>query len=81
MRRVLLLLLATVVGAASALDCQHPNSTPENIECASQALAASDAKLNETYGRVLTLFSGQDEDRWYPASTRTHLVASERAWI
>lgn len=81
MRQVLVLLLATSAGAAFAVDCQNPNSTRENIECASQAFVASDAKLNETYARVLALFSGQDEDRWYPASTREHLIASERAWI
>jgi uncharacterized protein YecT (DUF1311 family) len=81
MRQVLFLLLTTLAGTASALDCQHPNSTRESIECASQAFAASDAKLNETYGRVLALFPGADEGRWYPASTREHLIASERAWI
>ena len=81
MRRAFLFLLATLAGTASALDCQHPNSTRENIECASRAFAASDAKLNETYGRVLALFSGPDEDRWYPASTKEHLIASERVWI
>lgn len=81
MKYLLFLSLAVVTSPASALDCQHPNSTRENIECASQALTEADAKLNEAYGRVLALFSGQDEDRWYPASTKEHLIASEKAWI
>jgi uncharacterized protein YecT (DUF1311 family) len=81
MRKMLFLLLAIVAGSASALDCQHPNSTRENNQCAYQAFTEADAKLNETYGRVLALFSGQDEDRWYPTSTREHLIASEKAWI
>jgi uncharacterized protein YecT (DUF1311 family) len=81
MRRLCVVLLASMAGSASAIDCQHPNSTPENIQCAAQALADADAKLNETYGHVLGLFSGQDEDRWYPASTKQHLIAAERNWI
>ena len=81
MRCLFMILLASIAGTASATDCQHPNSTSENIQCASQALADADAKLNETYGRVLALFSGADEDRWYPASTKQHLIAAERDWI
>lgn len=81
MRTALFLSLMALTGTASAVDCQHPNSTRENVECASQAFAAADAKLNDTYARVLALLSGQDEDRWYPASTKEHLVAAERAWI
>jgi uncharacterized protein YecT (DUF1311 family) len=81
MKRVFIALLASMVRMASALDCQHPSSTPENIQCASLALADADAKLNEAYDRSLALFSGQDEDRWYPASTKEHLIAAEREWI
>ncbi|WP_083294911.1 lysozyme inhibitor LprI family protein [Burkholderia plantarii] len=66
---------------AWALDCQHPNSTSENIQCASQAFNEADAQLNATYGRVLATLTGPDEGRWYHASTRMHLVAAQRAWI
>jgi uncharacterized protein YecT (DUF1311 family) len=78
-----LVMLMAISSAASALDCQHPNSTPENNQCAALDAAAADTKLNETYQRVLALFEGPNDEagRWYPASTKASLIAAEREWI
>lgn len=70
-----------LIDASLAEDCATPNSTSQNIQCAAKAFEASDLRLNETYNRTLALFSGKNQDQWYPETTKEHLISAEKIWI
>lgn len=78
---VTLLLFAKLMNVASAADCTAPDSTSQNIQCANEAFEASDLRLNEAYNRTLALFSGKNQDQWYPETTKEHLIEAEKNWI
>jgi uncharacterized protein YecT (DUF1311 family) len=72
--------LAAAVGSASAaaLDCSNPKDTPETNQCAAIEQRAAEAKLNQTYQRVLkSLDDGGKES----AASKAKLVIAQRAWV
>jgi uncharacterized protein YecT (DUF1311 family) len=84
-RRVALafVVLLAAAGPAWADDCKNATSTVQMNECMTQDARAADAKLNQTYRRVLATLGGADDDskQSYPASTKASLIEAQRAWV
>ncbi|HEV2681976.1 MAG TPA: lysozyme inhibitor LprI family protein [Rhodanobacter sp.] len=84
-RRIALafVVLLAAGGPAWADDCKNATSTVQMNECMVQGAKVVDAKLNETYRRVLATLDGADDDakQSYPASTKAALIEAQRAWV
>jgi len=57
---------------APSSPCKTDVTTPDLVSCFSRALKASDARLNDTYERIMQVLVSDDR-RW--------LVQAERAWV
>ena len=57
---------------ALALDCNNAMTDPEMYQCAGKDLAAADKKLNQTYGRLMSLLDNEGQKK---------LKEAQRAWL
>lgn len=79
MKRIVLLLLALSPSAALALDCDKAITTPDINECAHRDYQKSDAKLNDTYQRVIAAEKAGPQDPDFPVLAE--LVEAQRSWV
>lgn len=64
------------------LNCDSPGTTLEINECLLREVKAVDAKLNETYQRVLKEFSKPDvPGHIHYSEAKSDLIEAQRAWI
>lgn len=77
------LALLAMSGHVLAASCDNANNTVQMNACMADEAKAADFKLNQTYQRVLATLNGADDDQQksYPASTKSALIEAERAWI
>ncbi len=71
-----------VAVADDPIDCREPSATVEINFCADKHYAASDAKLNALYQKVLAQISTSGVEKPYDsASWEEAMRASQRAWV
>jgi uncharacterized protein YecT (DUF1311 family) len=75
--------LITIAGGTSAvaLDCKTAMTTLEVNECASIEQRKVEARLNETYQRVIQSLDQPDTDLEKFSQMKSRLMTAQRAWV